>query len=82
MKAEHTVDLETAVILSSAVMHSPQTDQHTLIESVGEAQLNLERAGVESTISEVAAYKEYHMNRQIAESSELGLRTYIPEPKL
>jgi len=38
VKAEHTVDLETEVILSSVVMHSTQTDQHTLIESVGEAQ--------------------------------------------
>ena len=38
VKAEHTVDLKTEVILSSVVMHSTQTDQHTLIESVGEAQ--------------------------------------------
>lgn len=82
VKAEHTVDLETEVILSSTVMHSTQTDHQTLIESVGQAQLNLERAGVESTISEVAADKGYHTNQQITDSSELGLRTYIPEPKL
>ena len=82
VKAEHTVDLETEVILSSVVMHSTQTDQHTLIESVGEAQLNLERAGVDATITEVAADKGYHTNQQITDGRELGLRTYIPEPKL
>ena len=43
-KAAHTGDLQTDVIVSSSVMHSTQTDHQTLIDSVGEAQLNLERA--------------------------------------
>ena len=32
VKADHAVDLQTEVRLSAIVMHSTQTDQHTLIE--------------------------------------------------
>lgn len=79
-KAEHTVDLESGIILSAGVLPGTDPDAQTLCDSVVEAQGNLERAGSGATIVEVAADKGYHSNAQLAGCVELGFRTYIPEP--
>jgi transposase len=57
--AEHTVDLESELILSAEIYHADEADQHTLIDSVMETQVHLNEAGVEATIAEAAADKGY-----------------------
>ena len=80
-KAEHVVELQSELILTAEVYHANQSDQHTLVDSVLEAQIHLNAAGVEATIEEVAADKGYHSAEQIELADGLGLRTYIPEPQ-
>ena len=79
-KAEHTVDLETEVILSATVQEGTAPDSQTLLPAVVEAQINLVLAGSDADIEEVAADKGYHSNAQITACTAAGLRTYIPEP--
>ena len=79
-KAEHTTDLRGEFILSATIRHGTEADSQTLSVAVCEAQLNLEQAGIETVIQEVAADKGYHSNKQLADCNELGVRTYIPEP--
>jgi transposase len=67
--------------LSAEVYHADQADQHTLVDSVMEAQVHLNEAGVEATIAEAAADKGYHAADQIELADSLSLRTYIPEPE-
>ena len=79
-KAEHTVDLETEVILSAPVHSGTEPDTRTLLSAVTEAQTHLALAGSDADIEEVAADKGYHSNAQITECTAASLRTYIPEP--
>ena len=79
-KAEHTVDLQTQIVLSATVQHSTEPDTQTLLTAVEDAQANLEAAGSDAEITEVAADKGYHSNAQITECTAAGLRTYVPEP--
>ena len=79
-KAEHTVDLASEFVLSATVQEGTEPDSQTLSDAVIDAQENLERAGSDVVIREVAADKGYHANAQLAGCDELKLRTYIPEP--
>jgi transposase len=81
-KAEHVVDLESDLVLAAEVYPADHCDTQTMAVSVLEAQTNLEQAGSQATIEEVAADKGYHAAATLElMSDELGLRTYIPEPK-
>jgi transposase len=80
-KAEHTVDLESEFVLEASVYTADRSDGETLLVSVTAAQQNLEAAGVETEIEEVAADKGYHTNETLADCAECGLRTYIPTPR-
>jgi transposase len=80
-KAEHTVDLDSQLILSAEVYTADQADQHTLCDSVMGAQNNLQQATGEASIEEVAADKGYHAAEQLELAQSLSLRTYIPEPE-
>ena len=51
------------------------------VDSVAQAQLNLEAAGSEEKIEEAAADKGYHKLSTLELADELDIRTYIPEPK-
>jgi len=79
-KAEHTVDLDSELILSAEIYHADQADQHTLVDSVMDAQVHLNEADVDREIEEAAADKGYHAAEQIELADSLSLRTYIPEP--
>jgi transposase len=79
-KAEHVVDLESELILASEVYHADQSDHHTLVDSMMEAQVHMNEAGIETTIEEAAADKGYHAAAQLELAESLALRTYIPEP--
>jgi transposase len=81
-KAEHTIDLETELILSAEVYHADQSDGQTIGSSVTAAQDHLIQAEIDAQIAEVVADKGYHTNEVLSdlEFTE-GLRTYIAEPK-
>jgi transposase len=80
-KAEHVVDLKTDLVLAAEVYKADQADSETLVDSVMEAQVNLQEAGSETQIEEVAADKGYHAGHTLELSESVHLRTYIPEPR-
>jgi len=80
-KAEHVVDLDSDIVLAAEIHPADQADTATLIDSVASAQVNLEQAGSDAQIEEVAADKGYHAAETLDECHELEMRTYIPEPK-
>jgi transposase len=80
-KAEHVVDLESDLLLAAEILPADRGDSETLVDSVVEAQVNLEAAGVDVEIEEAAADKGYHAAGTLELAESLNLRTYIPEPK-
>lgn len=80
-KAEHVVDLESDLVLAAEICHATAADNVTLVDSVMQAQVNLQAAGSEAQIEEVAADKGYHAAATLELAEELNLRTYIPAPR-
>jgi len=80
-KVEHTVDVESEFLLDATVYHGDEGDADTLLQSLTSAQQNVDEAGSDEAIEEVAADKGYHKNETIADCAECGIRTYIPEPE-
>lgn len=80
-KAEHTVDLDSGLVLAAGIHPADTGDTATLIDSVLRTQVNLVRAGLEIDVEEVVADKGYHKSEVLAECGEWGCRTYIPEPE-
>ena len=80
-KAEHVVDLESDLVVSAEIRHADEGDTQTMVDSVMEAQVNLEQAGCEAKIEEVVADKGYHSAANLELADSLNLRTYVPEPK-
>jgi transposase len=80
-KAEHVVDLDSEFVLSATITPTTHSDAETLVDSVAQAQLNLDAAGSEAKIEEVAADKGYHKLSTLELADDLDIRTYIPEPK-
>ena len=80
-KAEHVVDLKTDLVVAAEILPADHADSQTMVDSVVQAQVNLEQAGCEQRIEEVAADKAYHAAANLELCESLSLRTYIPEPK-
>jgi len=80
-KSEHVVDLESDLVLAAEVRHADAGDTETMVDSVMQAQQNLEAAGSDADIQEVAADKGYHAAQTIELADDMNVRTYIPEPK-
>lgn len=84
-KAEHVVDLENELVLAAEIYPANQGDASTLVDSVMQADMNvnaaIRRAGLEERIiAEVVADKGYHAAATLELAAELSMRTYIPEP--
>jgi transposase len=79
-KAEHVVDLQSDLVLAAEIRPADHADTDTLVDSVVQAQINLDEAGSDTQIEEVAADKGYHAAHTLELCEDLGLRTYIPEP--
>jgi transposase len=79
-KAEHVVDLQSDLLLAAEIRPATDADTDTLVDSVLQAQINLEAAGSDAQIEEAAADKGYHADQTLELSESLGIRTYIPEP--
>jgi transposase len=80
-KAEHVVDLGSDFVLAATITPTTHSDAETLVDSVMQAQMNLEAAGSATKIEEVAADKGYHKLSTLELADDLNFRTYIPEPK-
>ncbi|TWU27414.1 transposase [Bythopirellula polymerisocia] len=81
-KAEHTIDLETELILAAEVHHANEADAATIGPSLATAQGNVIAAQSDANIEEAVADKGYYKNETLAELEFTeGLRTYIAEPK-
>ncbi|TWT29158.1 Transposase DDE domain protein [Posidoniimonas corsicana] len=77
----HVVDLDTELILAAEVYEADHSDAQTLADSLVEAVINTEQAGVEQEIEEAVADKGYQTASQLELVQWLGFRTYVPEPE-
>jgi len=89
-KAEHAVDLETGAVVAVTVQGADQGDTTTVKETFIEAAEQLEEVGQEPAadermnaqgLEEVVADKGYHSGARLVDLREIGVRSYIPEPK-
>jgi transposase len=89
-KAEHAVDMQTGVLLAVNVCDAVVGDTNTIVETVNQATENLQEIEDDSRTagridqqwaSEVVADKGYHSNDTMSDLTEMGLRTYVAEPK-
>ena len=81
-KAEHTIDLDTELILAAEVYHANEADSDTIGPSIAAAQDNLIAAESDANIEEAVADKGYYKNETLSELEFTeGLRTYVAEPK-
>jgi IS5 family transposase len=80
-KAEHVVDLKSDLVLAAEIRPADHSDTETMVDSVMAAQNNLNQAGSQAEIEEVAADKGYHAAHTLELCEAVGLRTYIPEPR-
>jgi transposase len=80
-KAEHVIDPETEVVLAASIRPAHEADVDTMVDSVIEAQVNLDEAGAEVEIEEAVGDKGYHATDTIELAESLNIRTYIPERK-
>jgi transposase len=89
-KAEHAVDMETgavvAVTLQPADRGDPASLEETLDEAMGELSDVIEDDESDEALSaeilaELVADKGYHSNAVLVARKEVGIRTYISEPK-
>jgi transposase len=78
-KAEHVVDLKSDLVLAAEVLPADHADTQTMVDSVMQAQVNLQEAGSDQEIEEAAADKGYHAAATLELCDELCVRTYIPE---
>ena len=80
-KSEHVVDLDSEFVLSARITPADHGDAETMVDSVIQAQMNLDAAGAETKIKDVAADKGYHKASTLELADDLNFRTYVPEPK-
>ena len=80
-KAEHVVDLKNDLLLATEIRLANEGDSQTMIDSVMEAQVNLNAIKSELQVEEVVADKGYHAAGALELTDSLGMRTYVPEPK-
>lgn len=89
-KAEHAVDMETGAVVAVTLQPADRGDTTSLGETLEEARGALldvlegeeaEESLSGSLLSEVVADKGYHSNAVLLAESQLGIRTYVSEPK-
>ena len=69
------------MVLAASIRPADHADVDTMVDSVIEARVNLDEAGVEVEIEEAVADKGYHATDTIELAESLNIRTYIPERK-
>lgn len=82
-KAEHAVDVQSDVIVAAQVYQATDPDPDTILATATSAQENLQAVNSEHAAEEILGDKGYHKAASIdLLESALGMRTYIPEPKM
>ena len=82
-KAEHSVDLESNLIVAAEIYPGVEADTQTLAETVQAAQDNLQAAGSATKVQDVVADKGYYSADVVGSfADDTPCRTYIAEPKL
>lgn len=85
-KAEHAVDLETGAVVAVTVQPADRGDTQSLETTLGEALENLAVVAEQvdlpgQVLTELVADRGYHSSAVLVRAHELGLRSYIAEPK-
>jgi transposase len=89
-KVEHAVDMETGAILALTLQDANAGDTATLEKTLTAAAEQMEQLAAnpeivakmsDKPILEVVTDKGYHSNRKLVDLQELGIRTYVSEPK-
>ena len=89
-KAEHAVDMETGAIVAVTLQPADRGDTSSLEVTLEEAKSVLSDVAEDKesaeqlsdeVLSELVADKGYHSNAVLLARAELGIRTYIAEPK-
>jgi transposase len=89
-KAEHAVDMESGAVLAVTLQAADHGDTTTIKETLVEVAEQMEALSTEPAaaqnmdrqpVSEVVTDKGYHSNEILTDLAQLGLRTYISEPK-
>lgn len=89
-KAEHAVDMETGAVIAVTVQPADRGDTESLETTLSEAKDALadvledpesEAQVSPEALSEIVADKGYHSNDVLRKQAQLGIRTYISEPK-
>jgi transposase len=89
-KAEHAVDLETGAVVAVTVQGADQGDTTTMKETFIEAAEQMEAVGEQTAaeepmneqgLQEVVTDKGYHSGAMLEDLREIGVRSYISEPK-
>ena len=89
-KAEHAVDMTTGVIVAVNVCDAVVGDTRTVVETVNVASENLRAVEDDDRTAgridpgwatQVVADKGYHSNDTMADLKDMGLRTYVAEPR-
>jgi transposase len=81
-KTENAVDLETGAVVGVTLQPADTGDTTTMIETLITASEQVEKALPQSGgIQEVVADKGYYSTERIADMDQIGLRSYVSEPK-
>jgi transposase len=89
-KAEHAVDMKTGVVLAVTLQGADTGDTRTIHQTLIAAAEQIEHLTEgpeisgrlhEKVLAEVVADKGYHSNDVMVDLKELGIRSYIAEPK-
>jgi hypothetical protein len=78
-KAEHAVDVVTEAIVAATVTLADKSDPQSAPDTLSLAGANLVLTGSQEEIKEAVMDKGYHDNGLLAELTQSGVRTYIPE---
>jgi transposase len=89
-KAEHAVDMETGAVVAVTLQPADRGDTESLEITLEEAMGELsdvaedEAAGAalsDQVLAEIVADKGYHSNAVLTARAQIGIRTYISEPR-
>ena len=89
-KVEHAVDMETGAVLALTLQDANAGDTTTIEKTLIAAAEQIEQLAAQpdsannisdKLLSEVVTDKGYHSNEKLVDLQELGIRTYISEPK-
>jgi transposase len=89
-KVEHAVDMESGAVLALTLQDGNAGDTTTIEKTLIAVAEQIEQLAAEpetanqisdKPLSEVVTDKGYHSNEKLVDLQELGIRTYISEPK-